>query len=277
MSVARMPREDVKWVGFDVAKDAIAVGVFDGSSETAPIGWRRSPTTRCRSGVWCRGWVSRARLRVCYEAGPTGYELHRLLTSMGVGCEVVAPSLVPVARGDRVKTDRRDARRLVRLYRAGELVTVRVPTRPRRAAGTCAVCEARRCRIAAGPVSVSSRSCCAAPRLSRRHDLDAQAPPVAAFAALRRAGRPATFAHLLAMVEERELRVGAIEADLAGFFERGSLRRPSRPPRRLSRYRPAERARIGLRGLRLAAIPAPAKFMGFVGWSPAEYSSGAST
>src|SRR5262249_15258821 len=92
-------------------------------------GWKRSPTTRCRSVVWSRGCVEPARLRACYEAGSTGYALHRLLTSMGVGCEVVAPSLVPVARGDKVKTDRRDARRLVRLYRAGELVTVRVPTR----------------------------------------------------------------------------------------------------------------------------------------------------
>ena len=48
---------------------------------------------------------------------------------MGVDCAVIAPSLVPVAPGDKVKTDRRDARRLVRLFRAGELVTVRVPTR----------------------------------------------------------------------------------------------------------------------------------------------------
>ena len=46
-------------------------------------------------------------------------ELHRLITSSGAACAVVAPSLVPVARGDRVKTDRRDARRQVRLFRAG--------------------------------------------------------------------------------------------------------------------------------------------------------------
>ena len=60
-----------------------------------------------------------SRLRVCYEAGPTGYELYRLFASMRVPCEVVAPSLVPVAPGEKVKTDRRDTRRLVRLYRAG--------------------------------------------------------------------------------------------------------------------------------------------------------------
>src|SRR5262249_59014893 len=54
--------------------------------------------------------------------------LYRLLVSMGVACEVVAPSLVPRSPGDRVKTDRRDCRRLARLHRAGELVAIRVPT-----------------------------------------------------------------------------------------------------------------------------------------------------
>src|SRR3954464_15821315 len=67
-------------------------------------------------------------LRACYEAGPTGYELQRLLARMRVRCDVVAPSLIPRAPGDRVKTDRRDARRLARLHRAGELVAIRVPS-----------------------------------------------------------------------------------------------------------------------------------------------------
>lgn len=67
-------------------------------------------------------------LQCCYEAGPCGFELHRLLTSMGIACEVVAPSLIPVRAGDRVKTDRRDATKLARLYRAGELTTITVPS-----------------------------------------------------------------------------------------------------------------------------------------------------
>jgi transposase len=67
-------------------------------------------------------------LRACYEAGPTGFELARLLASMGVRCEVVAPSLIPKAPGDKVKTDKRDCRRLARLHRAGELVAIRIPT-----------------------------------------------------------------------------------------------------------------------------------------------------
>src|SRR5204862_7203749 len=67
------------------------------------------------------------QLRVCYEAGPTGYTVYWELTALGVKCEVVAPSLVPVKAGDRVKTDRRDAMKLARSYRAGDLTAVWVP------------------------------------------------------------------------------------------------------------------------------------------------------
>lgn len=67
-------------------------------------------------------------LAVCYEAGPGGFALWRLLTSMGVACDVIAPSLIPVRAGDRVKTDRRDAQKLVTLFRAGLLRFVAPPT-----------------------------------------------------------------------------------------------------------------------------------------------------
>jgi transposase len=68
------------------------------------------------------------QLRACYEAGPTGYELARLLEQLGISCQVLAPSLIPRAPGDKVKTDTRDCRRLARLPRAGELIAVRIPT-----------------------------------------------------------------------------------------------------------------------------------------------------
>ncbi len=80
-------------------------------------------------------------LSVCYEAGPTGYELHRLLTSMGIRCQVIAPSLIPRSAGDRVKTDKRDCRKLARLHRAGELVAIRVPSREEEAVRD--LCRAR--------------------------------------------------------------------------------------------------------------------------------------
>ena len=66
-------------------------------------------------------------MRVCYEAGPTGYALYWQLTQLGVQCEVIAPSLVPMKSGDRIKTDRRDAERLARSYQAGDLTPVWVP------------------------------------------------------------------------------------------------------------------------------------------------------
>src|SRR5207248_3036582 len=66
-------------------------------------------------------------LKACYEAGPTGYVLYWQLTQLGVACEVIAPTLVPTKAGDRVKTDRRDAEKLARCYRAGELTAVWVP------------------------------------------------------------------------------------------------------------------------------------------------------
>jgi len=67
------------------------------------------------------------QLHVCYEAGPCGYELYWQLTELGVHCELVAPSLIPQKAGDRIKTDRRDARKLARCLRAGELTAVWVP------------------------------------------------------------------------------------------------------------------------------------------------------
>src|SRR5437899_4245150 len=67
------------------------------------------------------------RLTFCYEAGPTGYGLHRLIKTLGHECVVVAPSLIPKKPGDRVKTNRRDALNLAKLLRAGELTAVWVP------------------------------------------------------------------------------------------------------------------------------------------------------
>jgi transposase len=63
----------------------------------------------------------------CYEAGPTGYGLYRQILGLGQSCTVVAPSMIPRRPGERVKTNRRDARTLARLHRAGELTAVWVP------------------------------------------------------------------------------------------------------------------------------------------------------
>jgi transposase len=70
----------------------------------------------------------RRLLPACYAAGPGGYERHRLLASMGVACDVVAPSLIPKGASDKVKTGRRDWVRLTLMHRAGLLTPVRVPS-----------------------------------------------------------------------------------------------------------------------------------------------------
>jgi transposase len=71
--------------------------------------------------------LSKEEIALCYEAGPTGFVLARRLRELGFTCEVVAPSLIPTRASDRVKTDRRDARKLAGLFRAGELTYVHVP------------------------------------------------------------------------------------------------------------------------------------------------------
>jgi transposase len=73
-------------------------------------------------------------VRCCYEAGPTGFGLHRFLVERGIDCQVVAPGLVPQRPGDRVKTDSRDARKLARLLAGGLLEPIHVPSRELEAA-----------------------------------------------------------------------------------------------------------------------------------------------
>src|SRR5437764_4359263 len=115
----------VIFVGLDVHAEAIAVAVAEAGGEVRSIGVIPNRLESVRKLVHKLGPVE--HLRACYEAGPTGYVLYWQLTQLGVVCEVIAPSLVPTKAGDRVKTDRRDAEKLARCYRAGELTAVWVP------------------------------------------------------------------------------------------------------------------------------------------------------
>jgi transposase len=115
----------VRFVGLDVHADTVAVAVAEPGGDVRSLGVIRNREESIRRLVRKLGAVE--QLRACYEAGPTGYVLYWQLTAMGVECDVVAPTLIPVKSGDRVKTDRRDAEKLARCHRAGDLTAVWVP------------------------------------------------------------------------------------------------------------------------------------------------------
>ena len=115
----------IKFVGLDVHVETIAVAVAEQDGEVRALGIIPNREESIRKLVKKLGPVE--QLRFCYEAGPTGYVVYWQLTALGAKCEVVAPTLVPVKSGERVKTDRRDALKLARNYRAGELTPVWVP------------------------------------------------------------------------------------------------------------------------------------------------------
>jgi transposase len=115
----------LRFVGLDVHAETIAVAVAESGGELRAMGVIPNRLESIRRIVNKLGPVQ--HLRACYEAGPTGYVLYWQLIQLGVACEVIAPSLVPTKAGDRVKTDRRDAEKLARCHRAGELTAVWVP------------------------------------------------------------------------------------------------------------------------------------------------------
>jgi Transposase and inactivated derivatives len=269
-----------KYVGLDVSKEKIAVAIADegreaprfyGTIDHHPDAVRRLIRKLSEKGV---------TLEVCYEAGPTGYDLYRWITGMKINCIVIAPSSMPKRPGDHVKTDRRDAERLAQLHRSGELTAVFVPTQD-----TEALRDLIRARDAAKEDLHRARQ-----RLIHfllRHHIH---PPLtikrrwtqayrAWLGALSfdRGGEQSVYQEYLQMTREAEERIRRLEAVLVEQVKDCV-------------HAPVIKALQGLRGLALLTavtivaeigsfvrFRSPAQLMAYLGLVPREYSSGATT
>ena len=126
-SVTRTPVRTSIYLGMDVRKDSITFAVLP-EGATAPTRVERLPNA-LPTLKKCMDRIARdGEIRACHEASGAGYVLHRALREWGYACEVIAPSLIPKRSVVHRKHDKRDAADLARLYRAGELVPVRIPS-----------------------------------------------------------------------------------------------------------------------------------------------------
>lgn len=273
MSIRNSAHPETTWVGLDVHRDSITSAVL-GPNRVQPVVDRwfhdEANVRRFVASLGDAGTV-----RLCYEAGPTGYDLARYLGRLGVACEVIAPSLIPVAPGAKVKTDSRDARRLVHLYRSGELTPVHIPTPQEEAVRDLA-------RTRADMVIDRTR---ARHRLSKfllRHGEVYREGKAWTLGHENWIGQvrfedPAlstTFSHYRAMLSAIDAHLLAVEADLSGYFRTGPF---AEAVGRLSAYRGV----TDLGALTLSAevcdwrrFGRATSLMGFCGLVPSEYSSG---
>jgi len=131
----------ITFVGLDTSKESIQVALL-GPGEKDAVEWQEANDARGLKRLVKRlKREAPGELRACYEAGPCGYALQRGLRAAGIECMVVAPSLIPVKPGERVKTDRRDARKLAEYLRAGTLTEVHPPTPEQEAARDLCRCR----------------------------------------------------------------------------------------------------------------------------------------
>jgi transposase len=272
VSVIHVP-SGVSVLAMDVHKNSISFGVLEPGVES-PVIDRIS--TDDESVRWLiNRFVDPARVWACYEAGPTGYELARTLQRAGMRCDVIAPSLIPMAPGQRVKTDKRDARRLARLFRAGELTGVRMPTVTEEAVRD--LCRARadmvidrtRARHRLGMFLLRhGRVWRGGDNWTLKHEAWIRAQ------CFDERALTETFNHYRATLSARDAAITAIEADLFPWATRDPF---TDPVSRLAAYR----GTTVLGGLTLASevgdwrrFPTAGRFMAFTGLVPSEHSSG---
>ena len=252
-------------LGLDVSKDSIAVAVLEPGRDRAPVREIFHDEASVRKLIV--RFEDRSKLWACYEAGPTGYELYRLLERLGVRCDVIAPALIPKKPGHRVKTDKRDASQLAGLHRAGQLTAIAVPS-PRQEAVRDLV------RLRGDMVEDHTQARNRLTHFLLRHSMVWRGGSNWTFKHHRWLGSlrfddralAATFAHYRATVALRDSSLGAVEGDLVPYFERDPF---GWQVRRLGAYRGV----TSMGGLCLAAeifdwrrFPAARSFMCSPGW-----------
>jgi transposase len=267
---------NVRFVGLDVHKESIAVAVAE-SDGTAPQLVGEIPSDTARVIKTLRKLGKGGTIRCCYEAGPTGYGLYRALRAAGFDCVVIAPSLVPKQAGVRVKTDSRDAVKLARFLRSGDLTAVDVPD-----ASTEAMRDLERAREDAKNAERVARHQLSKFLLRQGHRYvgttwtDKHMAWMRALPFEHEAHHRVLVDHVHA-VDEASARVARLDKDIAELVESWSLK-------------PLVQALQGLRGVRLltavvlaaelgdmARFAKPAQLMGYLGLVPSEHSSGEST
>ena len=264
----------IKYVGLDVHAETIAVAIADSSGDVRPYGIVPAHTHAVDKLVRKLA-EDGTEVRYVYEAGPTGFWLCRHLRGQGIACEVIAPSLIPQRASDRVKTDRRDALNLARLFRAGELTTVRVPDEADEAirdlvrTRLAAIEDLRRCRQRIKGYLL---------RYGRRYDgTSSWTPAHLNYLSRQKFEHPAqqiAFEELLNAVQDPAERIARLDAAIAAQVK-GWGREP------------LVRALMCFRGLALlnattlacelgdlTRFGSPAPLMSFVGLTPTEDSSG---
>ena len=263
----------LRFVGLDVHKESVTIAVAEEGREaakvfaTVPNEWQAIYKALKRLGAV-------HRLRCCYEAGPTGYGLYRKFQEVGVDCVVVAPSLVPTRTGDRVKTDRRDARKLAHFLRSGDLTPVWVPD-----AATEALRDLARAREDAREAETRARHQLSKFLLRHGRIWSASAWTLKHLAWIRRQtfdqeAQQRVLADYLRTVEEAGARVRRLTADLEELVPTSALL-------------PLVQALQAMRGIQLVTavtlaaelgdlkrFATPRQLMAFIGLVSSEHSSG---
>lgn len=261
-------------IGLDVHKESITAAILPPTAERV-VETVKIPNAPSALEALVRRLQPRGPRAFVYEAGPCGYEVQRQLTALGQPCAVIAPALTPRRPGDRVKTDRRDAEKLARWYRAGELTVIRVPSRAEEAARDL----------------VRAREDVVADRLRARHRLGkfllrqgrvhhlahSRGVQSRRWLKTQRFDWPAlqqTFEAYVRAVEEAQLRVEALETQLQALAAPEPFPRPVQALRCLKGIDPLSALTIVVETQDFQRFPTAAAFMSFTGLVPSEASSG---